>query len=96
MESLLLLFTDSLPCWDEETVKISGENPNGLKSLAESGDLLPIAGGYTLTEKGVIMRENAAKDLFLPVTPTEIISDESEARNLLEINRTAHLLPTGA
>lgn len=92
MENLLLLFTDSLPCWDEETVKIAGENPNGLKALSEAGDLLPIAGGYVLTEKGVITRENAAKDLCLPVTPAEIISDESKARELLEINRMTQLL----
>lgn len=92
MESLLLLFTDSLPCWDEETVKISGENPNGLKALSESGDLLPVAGGYVLTQKGLITRENAAKDLCLPVTHAEIISDESEARRLLEINRMTQFL----
>ena len=69
MESLLLLFTDSLPCWDEETVKIAGENPDGLKALSESGDLLPVSGGYVLTQKGLITRENAAKDLYLPITP---------------------------
>ena len=92
MENLLLLFTDSLPCWDEETVKIAGENPDGLKALSEVGDLLPMSGGYVLTEKGVITRENAAKDLCLPVTPAEIISDESKARELLEINRMTQFL----
>ncbi len=92
MENLLLLFTDSLPCWDEETVKIAGENPDGLKALSESGDLMPISGGYTLTQKGVITRENAARDLYLPVTPAEIISDESKARELLEINRMTQYL----
>ena len=92
MESLLLLFTDSLPCWDEETVKIAGENPDGLKALSESGDLLPVSGGYVLTQKGLITRENAAKDLYLPITPAEIISDESKARQLLEINRMTQLL----
>ncbi|MBR0278906.1 MAG: hypothetical protein IJQ75_02850 [Synergistaceae bacterium] len=92
MESLLLLFTDSLPCWDEETVKIAGENPDGLKALSESGDLLPVSGGYVLTEKGLITRENAAKDLYLPIIPAEIISDESKAHHLLEINRMTQLL----
>ena len=92
MESLLLLFTDSLPCWDWETVKTAGENPDALKFLAESGDLLPIAGGYVLTQKGVISRENAARDLCLPVTPAEIITDESKARELLEINRMTQFL----
>ena len=92
MESLLLLFTDSLPCWDEETVKIAGENPDGLKALSESGDLLPVSGGYVLTEKGLITRENAAKDLYLPIIPAEIISDESKAHQLLEINRMTQLL----
>lgn len=92
MESLLLLFTDSLPCWDEETVKIAGENPDSLHSLAEDGDLLPMSGGYVLTHKGLITRENAAKDLYLPVTPAEIISDASKARSLLEINRMTQFL----
>lgn len=92
MESLLLLFTDSLPCWDEETVKIAGENPDSLHSLAEDGDLLPMSGGYVLTQKGLITRENAAKDLYLPVTPAEIISDASKARSLLEINRMTQFL----
>ena len=92
MESLLLLFTDSLPCWDEETVKIAGENPDGLKALSESGDLLPVSGGYVLTQKGLITRENAAKDLYLPIIPAEIISDESKAHHLLEINRMTQLL----
>lgn len=92
MESLLLLFTDSLPCWDEETVKIAGENPDSLHSLAEDGDLLPMSGGYVLTQKGLITRENAAKDLYLPVTPAEIISDASKALSLLEINRMTQFL----
>ena len=92
MENLLLLFTSSLPCWDEETVKIAGENPDGLKALSESGDLLPVSGGYVLTEKGLITRENAAKDLYLPIIPAEIISDESKAHHLLEINRMTQLL----
>lgn len=92
MESLLLLFTDSLPCWDEETVKIAGENPNGLKILADAGDLLPMSGGYVLTQKGLITRENAARDLYLPITHAEIISDESEAHRLLEINRMTQFL----
>lgn len=92
MENLLLLFNESLPCWDEETVKIAGENPDGLKALSESGDLSHVSGGYVLTEKGLITRENAAKDLYLPITAAKIITDESKARELLEINRMTQFL----
>ncbi len=87
MESLLLLFTSLLPCWDEETVRVAGENPDSLKALTETGDLMPISGGYVLTAKGITSREKAAKELYLPVTSTgEIITDEAKARDFLELN----------
>lgn len=92
MESLLLLFTESLPCWDEESVKVAGENPESLKALANAGYIMPLSGGYVLTQKGITAREIAAQELYLPVTPARIITDESEARKLLEINRMSQYL----
>ena len=86
MESLLLLFTSLLPCWDEETVTVAGENPDSLHALAESGDITAISGGYVLTQKGIITRENAARELFLPLTPAgEIITDPELPANFLSL-----------
>ena len=65
----MLLFTSSLPCWDEECILLAGENPEGLNVLVESNDLMPISSGYVLTPKGIRTRENAARDLYLHVTP---------------------------
>ncbi|MBQ3449309.1 MAG: hypothetical protein IJG34_05375 [Synergistaceae bacterium] len=93
MKELLLLFTSSLPCWDEECVLIAGENPNGLHALVESGDLMPVSSGYVLTPKGIRTRENAARELYLPVTPAgEVIIDSSRAKDMLELNRMTQLL----
>lgn len=93
MENLLLLFTSSLPCWDEECVLIAGEDPGGLAPLVESGDLMPISSGYVLTPKGIRTRENAARELYLPVTPAgEVIIDSSRAKEMLELNRMTQLL----
>lgn len=93
MENLLLLFTQELPCWNEETIKLAGENPDGLKFLCESGDLQQINNIYILTEKGIKTREGAAKDLYLPVTPPgEIIINESKAREMLDLNIMTQLM----
>ena len=83
----MLLFSQELPCWDEETVRVAGEDPSGLEPLAEAGDLLRLGGGYVLTRKGIVSRERAAQELFLPVTPAEgIITDEKKAQELLSLN----------
>ncbi|MBR1657566.1 MAG: hypothetical protein IJ697_03770 [Synergistaceae bacterium] len=93
MENLLLLFTSSLPCWDEETVRIAGENPEGLEALCSSGDLEVIGSSYVLTAKGLITREKTAEELFLPVTPAgKLITDPSLAHELLELNRMTQYL----
>ena len=93
MENLLLLFTSSLPCWDEECILLAGEDPSGLSSLVLSGDIMPVSSGYVLTPKGIRTRENAARELYLPVTPAgEIIIDSSRAKNMLELNRMTQLL----
>lgn len=93
MENLLLLFTSLLPCWDEETVIIAGENPEALKFLAEAGDLMLVASGYVLTPQGIRTRERAAKELYLPLTPAgEVIIDASRARDMLELNRMTQFL----
>ena len=93
MENLLLLFGQELPCWNEETIKLAGENPDGLKFLCESGDLKLIDNIYVLTEKGIKTREQAAKDLYLPITPAgEIITNESKAREMLDLNIMTQLM----
>ena len=87
MENLLLLFTQELPCWNEETVRVAGEDPSGLEALAESGDLARIGGGFVLTAQGVMTRKRAAEELFLPVTPAgELITDEQKSSELLSLN----------
>lgn len=93
MENLLLLFSSSLPCWDNETVILAGEDPSGLDELVKSGDLVKIDSGYVLTAQGIKTRERAAQDLFLPVTSTgELIADSSQANDMLELNRMVQLL----
>lgn len=93
MENLLLLFTSSLPCWDEETIILAGEDPNGLNELVKSGDLIKIDSGYVLTSQGIKTREHIAQELYVPVTPTgEIITDPSIAKEMLELNRMVQLL----
>lgn len=87
MKNILLLFTPELPCWDYETVRIAGEDPEALEPLVEAGDLAKIGGGYVLTAQGVRTREEAAKDLYLPVTPAgEIITNASKAADFLSLN----------
>jgi len=93
MENLLLLFNASLPCWDAETVITAGEDPSGLEALVRSGDLMKISSAYVLTPQGVKTRERAARELFLPNTPTgEIIIDEARADEMLELNRMTQFL----
>ena len=87
MENLLLLFTQELPCWNHEAVRIAGEAPKNLDALVDSGDLARIGGTYVLTEKGVITREHAAEEMYLPVTPAGmLITDERLAAELLDLN----------
>ena len=93
MENLLLLFTSSLPCWDEETIILAGEDPKGLDMLVKSGDLMKIDSGYVLTPKGLKTREQAAHDLYIPVTNAgEIITNNAHAKKLLDLNRMVQFL----
>ena len=87
MENLLLLFTEELPCWNHETVRIAGEDPQNLDALVDSGDLVRIGGAYVLAEKGVLTREHAAEEMYLPVTPAgRLITDSALAAELLDLN----------
>lgn len=87
MESLLLLFTQELPCWNHEAVAVAGEDPENLDALVKSADLAKIGGAYVLTEQGAITRKHAAEEMYLPVTPTgKLITDESLAAELLDLN----------
>lgn len=81
MEKLLLLFTQELPCWDHESVSVAGEDPENLDVLLQSGDLAKIGSAYVLTEQGAITRKHAAKEMYIPVTPTgKLITDKSTSR----------------
>ena len=85
--NILLLFTSELPCWNHETVRIAGEDPEGLEPLAEAGYLAKIGEGYVLTAQGVRAREETANELCLPVTPAgELITEASKAAELLGLN----------
>ena len=93
METLLLLFTHELSCWDEETVILAGEDPNGLRALAETGDLMPLASGYVLTPQGVRTREHVSREIGVPAPPVgEVIIDAERAREALDLNLMAQLL----
>ena len=93
METLLLLFTHELPCWDEEVVLLAGENPNGLRTLAGTGDLMPLASGYVLTPQGIRTRERVSQEIGVPAPSAgEVIIDAERAREALELNRMTQLI----
>ena len=93
MENLLLLFSAGLPCWDEETVILAGEDPNALRKLAGSGDLSPLAGGYVLTPRGVATRDRVSQELCVPAPSVgEPLTDAPRAREMLELNRMTQFL----
>lgn len=93
MESLLLLFTTEQPCWDEETVILAGEDPNALRRLVVSGDLMPLGDGYALTPQGIRTRERVSQELCVPVSSVgEVVIDAGRAREMLELNRMAQFL----
>ena len=93
MENLLLLFSHELPCWDEETVLLAGDDPSGLKPLAASGSLMPLSGGYTLTPQGIRTRERVSQEMGVPAPSVgEVLIDAARAREMLELNRMIQLL----
>ena len=93
MENILLLFTEKLPVWDEETIITAGENPEALRALTESGDLMQISSGYVLTPKGVRTRESVENELYMPHTPSgEVIIDSFKANDMLELNRMTQFI----
>lgn len=93
MESLLLLFSHELPCWDKETVFLAGDNPDYLDLLVNSGDLMPIASGYALTPQGIRTRERVSQEICVPVQSAgEVIIDAGRAREMLELNRMVQFL----
>ena len=80
METLLLLFTRELPCWDEETVILAGENPDGLRVLVRTGDLTTLTSGYVLTPQGVRTRERVAREICVPAPSAgEVLIDAFES-----------------
>ncbi|MBR4195868.1 MAG: hypothetical protein IKQ95_04055 [Synergistaceae bacterium] len=91
--NILLLFSDDYPCWDAETVRLSGENPGSLAVLEASGKILRLGNGYIITQAGIQERENLSRENFVPVSKiTRIINDADTANNQLEINRMTQLL----
>ena len=88
MESILLLFSPELSCWDGETVALAGEDPDALRALASSGDLSPLGGGWALTPQGVATRDRLSHELCVPVAPMEApLTDEEAARDALGLCR---------
>lgn len=93
MQNVLLLFTSQLPCWDEETITLAGENPDSLKELEASGDVIRLGKSYVLTEKGINSREAASRENFVPVDRiSRLITDINEANEALELNRMTQYL----
>ena len=93
LERILLLFSHERPCWDEETLALSGEDPHALRELEDSGDLMRIAASYGLTPQGVRTRERVAQELCVPVSSAgEVLVDEVRAREMLERNRLEQFL----
>ncbi|BDF78486.1 hypothetical protein [Pyramidobacter piscolens] len=88
MESSILLFSPEFPCWDEETVRLAGDDPSSLAGMLESGELARRGGGYVLTPKGEAARRELAQSICVPAADMGAgLDDEAQARRALEHNR---------
>ena len=93
VERVLLLFSPDHPCWDRETVSLTGEDPSALTELAGTGDVAPLGGGFVLTSRGVQTRERISRELCVPAAPAdEVLADEVRAGTALEVNRMVQYL----
>ncbi|MGI6075302.1 MAG: hypothetical protein ACOYD9_02930 [Pyramidobacter sp.] len=93
MEPSILLFSPELPCWDEENVEVSGDDPRSLSVLFEKGFLARKGGGYVLTPSGALERQRFSGELCVPVSPMEAFGgSDAEASEALELTRMSVLL----
>lgn len=73
-ENVLLLFNTNYPCWNEELVRLAGEDPSMLEILETEGYLERTDTCYVLTESGKEKFREVAADFFYdekPATSTE-------------------------
>lgn len=93
MGAPILLFSPEFPCWDEETVRLAGDDPSSLVEMLEAGELAQRGGGYVLTSKGETMRRELAQSIYVPVADMGApIDDERQVERALEHNRMCLLL----
>lgn len=93
MESSILLFSPEFPCWDEETVRLAGDDPSSLAGMLENGELAHRGGGYVLTPKGEAARRELARSTGVPAVDMDVpMDDEERAHRALEHNRMCQLL----
>lgn len=93
MEPSILLFSPELPCWDEETVRLAGDDPRSLSVLHEKGFVACKGGGSVLTPSGVSERLRVSGELCVPVSPMEAFDGtDAAAQEALELARMSILL----
>ena len=68
---VLLLFSESAPCWTKELVSMAGEDGDGLEALCRDGLLDRSGETYFLTEKGAAAFRAEARECFFDGAPGE-------------------------
>lgn len=91
-EAVLLLFDEEHPCWDEETVRLAGEDSEGLKRLERSGLLEKRENIYILTEMGRKAYIDLCKGQFVEANPGMAPEKPSDQRRSLWRTRLQVLL----
>lgn len=91
-EAVLLLFDEGHPCWDEETVKLVGEDSEGLKRLESLGLLKKRGDIYSLTDMGRNAYTDICKNQFIEARPGMAPEELSEQRRSLWRTRLQVLL----
>ena len=91
-EAVLLLFDEDHPCWDEETVKLAGEDNEGLKRLESLGLLKNMEDIYSLTDMGRNAYTDICKNQFIEARPGMAPEELSEQRRSLWRTRLQVLL----
>jgi hypothetical protein len=84
-QNVLLLFSPQCPCWDEETIRTAGDNPDSLEQLEKADCLTRLGGGYVLTPFGCEQRRRISAEFCVPVQPIDTApADNSAAHAALE------------
>lgn len=74
-ESVLLLFDENRPFWNETLVDMAGEVPSVLRDLAAEGLLARVDDGFCLTDDGRETFRQWASESWLESTPGEVPPD---------------------